>query len=128
MQARTLPARGRESLKERNCLPICFTRTCFNGKDRKVRFGGWCPDSEVRKHWRHTLMRTSESKGHYQVYDSSAPFEPEVRNRTPRHGCANFGFGALALLFALHALTSAPILSSRPRARMARQFIYHMQG
>ena len=25
---------------------------------------GWCPDSEVRTHWRHTLMRTSESKGH----------------------------------------------------------------
>src|SRR5262249_22971912 len=26
--------------------------------------------------------RTSESKGHWQAYDSSAPFEPEVRNRT----------------------------------------------
>src|SRR6266511_3211419 len=42
----------------------------------------WCPDSEVRKHAAaHILMRTSESKGHQQLYDSSAPFEPEVRNR-----------------------------------------------
>src|SRR5262245_45496588 len=41
-------------------------------------------------------MRTSESKGHYQLYDSSAPFEPEVRNRSCGTTCANFGFGALA--------------------------------
>src|SRR6266508_4524165 len=53
-----------------------------------------CPDSEVRTHWRHTLMRTSESKGHEQLYDSSAPFEPEVRNRGPGKALANFGFGA----------------------------------
>jgi hypothetical protein len=32
----------------------------------------------------HTPVRTSESKGHYQLYDSSAAFEPEVRNRTRR--------------------------------------------
>ena len=31
-----------------------------------------CPDSEVRKRLRHPLMRTSESKGHWQLYDSSA--------------------------------------------------------
>src|SRR5438046_9682655 len=41
-------------------------------------------------------MRTSESKGHWQLYDSSAPFEPEVRNRARGTTCANFGFGALA--------------------------------
>src|SRR5262245_16090898 len=40
-------------------------------------------------------MRTSESKGHWQVYGSSAPFEPEVRKSNWQHGCANFGFGAL---------------------------------
>src|SRR5215813_9333414 len=40
-------------------------------------------------------MRTSESKGHWQVYASSAPFEPEVRKSNWRHGCANFGFRAL---------------------------------
>ena len=41
-------------------------------------------------------MRTSESKGYEQLYDSSAPFEPEVRNRSCSTMCANFGFGALA--------------------------------
>src|SRR5438445_3824908 len=52
-----------------------------------------CPDSEVRKHWRHTLMRTSESKGHWQLYDFSAPFEPEVRNRTPGTAVRTSGSG-----------------------------------
>src|SRR5947208_1247354 len=37
-----------------------------------ARAGGWCPDSEVRKPLRHPLMRTSESKGHQQIYESSA--------------------------------------------------------
>ena len=32
------------------------------------------PDSEVRKPSRHPLMRTSESKGHWQIYDFSAGF------------------------------------------------------
>src|SRR5262245_33474530 len=40
------------------------------------------PIPKVRKHLRHTLLRTSESKGHEQLYNSSAPFEPEVRHRT----------------------------------------------
>src|SRR5437867_1013578 len=40
-------------------------------------------------------MRTSESKGHEQLYDSSAAFEPEVRKRTRGTTCANFGFAAL---------------------------------
>src|SRR4029453_8528197 len=31
----------------------------------------WCPDFEIRKLLRHPLMRTSESKGHQQIYDSS---------------------------------------------------------
>ena len=33
-----------------------------------------------------------------QVYDSSVPFEPEVRKRECRKVCANFGFGTLAAL------------------------------
>src|SRR2546428_7989379 len=40
-------------------------------------------------------MRTSESKGHQQLYDSSAAFEPEVRKRTCGMMGANFGFAAL---------------------------------
>src|SRR6266446_10994205 len=47
------------------------------------------------------MMRTSESKGHYQLYDSSAALEPEVRNRTCRTMCANFGFAALEPLVAV---------------------------
>jgi hypothetical protein len=42
-------------------------------------------------------VRTSESKGHQQLYDSSAAFEPEVRKRNRRELCANFGFAALAI-------------------------------
>src|SRR5216684_899071 len=38
-------------------------------------------------------MRTSQSKGHSQPYDSSAPFEPEVRNRTPRTAVRASGSG-----------------------------------
>src|SRR5213080_2020798 len=55
-----------------------------------------CPDSEVRTPLRRPLMRTSESKGYEQLYDSSAPFEPEVRYRFCSTMRANFGFGALA--------------------------------
>src|SRR5262245_17891806 len=40
-------------------------------------------------------MRTSESKGHWQVYAPSALFEPEVRKSNWQHGCPNFGFRAL---------------------------------
>ena len=39
-----------------------------------------CPDSEVRKPSRHPLMRTSESKGHWQLNNSSAVFGFEVPN------------------------------------------------
>jgi hypothetical protein len=41
-----------------------------------------------------TMIGTSNPP-HYQLYDSSAPFEPEVRDRICRTVCANFGFGAL---------------------------------
>jgi hypothetical protein len=41
------------------------------------------------------LMRASESKGHWQLHDSSAASEPEVRDRIGRTECANFGFAAL---------------------------------
>src|SRR5262245_15359659 len=37
---------------------------------------------------------TSESKDHWQLYDSSAPLEHEVRDRICRTVCADFGFGA----------------------------------
>jgi hypothetical protein len=37
-----------------------------------------CPDSEVRMTLRHPLMRTSESKGHEQIFDSSVVFGFEV--------------------------------------------------
>jgi hypothetical protein len=37
-------------------------------------------------------MQTSESKDHWQLYDSSAHFEPEVRDQTCLTVCANFGF------------------------------------
>src|SRR5258707_15173962 len=53
------------------------------------------------------MMRTSESKGHYQLYDSSAALEPEVRNRTCRTMCANFGFAALAGITASAAFKAA---------------------
>jgi hypothetical protein len=47
----------------------------------------------------HTLAATSDTnfgiKGTLALYDSSAPFEPEVRNRPCSTTCANFGFGAL---------------------------------
>jgi hypothetical protein len=33
------------------------------------------------------------------LYDSIAPFEPEVRNPTCRTRCANFGFGTLGPVF-----------------------------
>jgi uncharacterized protein len=47
----------------------------------------------------HTFAATSDAnfgiKGTLELYDSSAPFEPEVRNRSCGTMCANFGFGAL---------------------------------
>jgi hypothetical protein len=43
------------------------------------------------------MMRTSESKGHWQLYDSSA-VEPEVRSYPCRTMCANFGFAALGVI------------------------------
>src|SRR5262249_42649979 len=44
-------------------------------------------------------MRTSESKGHQQLNDSSAQLNSKFANRTRGQGCANFGFGALAMVF-----------------------------
>jgi hypothetical protein len=35
-------------------------------------------------------MRTSESKGHQQLYDSSAAFEPEVRKLSVPHDVCKF--------------------------------------
>ena len=52
------------------------------------------------------LMRTSESKGHQQLNDSSAAFEPEVRNRTGRTMCANFGFAHRRLAATLRVAES----------------------
>src|SRR6266852_3709711 len=50
---------------------------------------GHCPDSEVRKPWLHTLIRTSESKGHWQLYDSSVAldltFLPMTRGNAGRN-------------------------------------------
>src|SRR5262245_19442362 len=40
----------------------------------------WCPDSEVRKLLRHPLMRTSESKGHQQIYDCSVVLDLKFLN------------------------------------------------
>src|SRR5215510_1301431 len=50
--------------------------------DHGVKGPRSCPDSEVRTPLRHTLMRTSESKGHEQLLRFWCPFELEVRNRT----------------------------------------------
>jgi hypothetical protein len=47
-----------------------------------------CPDSEVRNTVQQALMRTSESKGHQQVYDSSVAFGFEV---PIRDGCKALG-------------------------------------
>src|SRR6202011_3247921 len=51
------------------------------GRDRAADegFGNahQCPDSEVRKTLQHPLMRTSESKGHWHIYDSSAALNPK---------------------------------------------------
>jgi hypothetical protein len=43
-------------------------------------------------------------KGTQQIYDSSAPFEPEVSLSDSRHICANFGFETLVPLFNLKFL------------------------
>src|SRR5512140_3173425 len=57
--------------------------------------GGECPDSEVRRHSRRPPSELRNRKDTSQLYDSSAAFEPGVRTRTRREGCANFGFAAL---------------------------------
>src|SRR4029077_12330518 len=56
----------------------------------KLWEGRQCPDSEVRIIARHTRLRTSESKGHRQIYDSSVAFGSEVRIRTRRSNDAEF--------------------------------------
>src|SRR6185369_13060498 len=53
------------------------------------------PVSEVRDTSQHTLPRTSETKGHWQAYDSSAAFRFEVPNRICCNWCRNFKSAAL---------------------------------
>src|SRR5690242_10347738 len=42
----------------------------------------WCPLSEVRAPLPRSRSRTSESYGHQQIYDSSAPFDLKSLSRT----------------------------------------------
>src|ERR1051325_3863926 len=58
----------------------------------------WCPDSRGSRTFAAISERTSESKGHHQLYNSNAAFKPEVRNCARRNmprDDANFGFAAL---------------------------------
>src|SRR5215831_20328076 len=55
--------------------------------DHGVKGSRSCPDSEVRKSLRHTLMRTSESKGHEQLYGSGAPLNPKFAIGLAAHLC-----------------------------------------
>src|SRR5258705_4951104 len=57
-----------------------------------------CPVSEVRDTSQHALTRTSETKGHWQLSDSSAAFRFEVPNRVCCKWCRNFKSAALAIL------------------------------
>src|SRR5262245_31475003 len=57
----------------------------------------WCPVSEVRDTPQHTLTRTSETKGHQQLFYSSAAFRFEVPNRVCCRWCRNFKSAALVL-------------------------------
>jgi len=52
-----------------------------------------------------------------QVYDSSVPYEPEVRKRDCRTVCANFGFGTL--VSSLKSGARAPQAASRGLIRVA---------
>src|SRR6266436_8060918 len=80
------------------------------GSDGSVgkKSGGNCPSffraRPLPPHARHLVSRfrssqafaaaserTSESKGHKQLYDSSAAFEPEVRNRARRESVRTSG-------------------------------------
>src|SRR5258705_13763612 len=54
-----------------------------------------CPVSEVRDTSQHALTRTSETKGHWQLSDSSAAFRFEVPNRVCCRCCRNFKSAAL---------------------------------
>src|ERR1043166_2046529 len=47
----------------------------------------WCPDSEVRQTLQHPLMRISESKGHQQIYDSSAALNPKFATSLAASSC-----------------------------------------
>src|SRR5262249_49108412 len=55
-----------------------------------------CPVSEVRDTPQRALTRTSETKGHQPLYDSSAAFRFEVPNRVCCRWCRNFKSAALA--------------------------------
>src|SRR5262249_49124660 len=55
----------------------------------------WCPAAEVRDTWLHARTRTSEAKGHQQVYGSSAAFRFEVPIRACGRRCRNFKSAAL---------------------------------
>src|SRR6266581_6293557 len=54
-----------------------------------------CPVSEVRDTLQHALTRTSETKGHSQLYGSSAAFRFEVPNRVCCGWCRNLKSAAL---------------------------------
>src|ERR1051326_637645 len=47
----------------------------------------WCPDSEVRQTLQHPLMRTSDSEGHQQIYDSSAALNPKFATSLAASSC-----------------------------------------
>src|SRR5436309_15541463 len=72
------------------------------------------PFPKVRDTSQHTLTRPSETKGHWQLYDSSAAFRFEVPNRVCCRRCRNFKSAALAAKG-----------SSRPSWRPALSAIHH---
>jgi hypothetical protein len=71
--------------------PADMARDCGCGKAAAS-----APFPKFASHCRTLACELRKHKEHYQRYDSSAPFEPEVRDRVCRRCCADFGFGALA--------------------------------
>src|SRR5262245_60094488 len=59
-----------------------------------LRSISWCPDSEVRTHLRHALMRTSEPRDTSNSMILVPLLNPKSQADS-RLVCANFGFGAL---------------------------------
>lgn len=65
----------------------------LKGKARKKKAGGppsWRPLSELRQTSRQPLTRTSESKGHWRIYDSGTAFDLKSLEGTRRLQCRNF--------------------------------------